>query len=466
VLRLSRALPCLRLLPAGVLAVLGCLAIAVGALGQQGESPEELAARIDRLIVQLDDDNFTVRENASAELAEIGLPAFDKLTATSKDAAVERRQRAAKILAAIKRAEVGLRLASQIRHASLRGAVTLALSPDGRFIYVPGFNANAVNVFKRDAATGGLEHVQSLFDREQLDGVVRLRLSPDGKFAVAPSFRAKSVALFSRDAETGKLTLESTRPHEEEGELKFAKPVEAIFSTDGKFVYAADDPLGIVVVFKVSEGKRLDFVESFAGERGCFAGARGITAHPDGKTLYVGSRQPGTLSVLDRNVDTGKLAIRQLIRDEEGDVHALAGATSAQVSPDGKFVFSLSGRFEGDNAIGVYQVGADGKLALLQEFNADKGDIKDFRGPSDLIISPDGGYVFVSGNTSCSLACFTRDKTTGKLTYVTTLQSVGTGKDADLGANGLKITADGKFLYLAIENASAISVFERTNSSK
>src|SRR5687767_4695870 len=121
--------------PRLIVGAFALLTVSIGAFAQQPDSAAKLAERIDQLIKQLDDDNFTVREKASTELAEIGSPAFDKLTAATKDDAVERRQRAALILLTIKRAEVGLRLASQLKHESLRGAVTLALSPDGRFVY-------------------------------------------------------------------------------------------------------------------------------------------------------------------------------------------------------------------------------------------------------------------------------------------------------------------------------------------
>jgi hypothetical protein len=41
---------------------------------QEAESPAALAARIDRLIRELDDDKFEVRERADAELRAIGEP--------------------------------------------------------------------------------------------------------------------------------------------------------------------------------------------------------------------------------------------------------------------------------------------------------------------------------------------------------------------------------------------------------
>src|SRR5262245_6613077 len=84
----------------GYCCVVVSLVWALGSFGwaQLAESRAILTARIERLIQQLDDDNFAVREKAEAELTTIGEPAREKLTAAAKDSAAERSRRAAKIL--------------------------------------------------------------------------------------------------------------------------------------------------------------------------------------------------------------------------------------------------------------------------------------------------------------------------------------------------------------------------------
>src|SRR5262245_16219782 len=275
------------------------------ALGQQADTDKELAARIDRLIQQLGDDSFTVREKAEQELADIGEPALAKLAIAVKDSSAERSQRAAKLLKDVRRSGVGLRHLETVQHPALIGAVTLVISPDGQFVYVPAFQASSVNVFRRDAVTGLLKHQQSLIDG-QLAGVVTLKLNHDGSLAIASAFGSKSVALFSRNARTGNLTLESVLSNDPGIGLSMVWPIDAIFSNDGKFVYAVDDQGASVIVCAVEGGKRLRHVETFAGQDRCFDGARGLVAHPDGKTIYVSSRRPGTLSVLDRDTASGK----------------------------------------------------------------------------------------------------------------------------------------------------------------
>jgi 6-phosphogluconolactonase (cycloisomerase 2 family) len=437
------------------------------ATAQSAEPPSDLDARIDRLIRDLADDRAEVRQKAASELMKIGLPAVKKLTAVAKDVSSEPGQLAADLLKDIARVAAGLRFSSQIKRPELMGAVTLVLSPDDKYVYVPGWIAASINVFRRDPSTGQLTHQQSVQDKNQLAGVVTLYLNSDGKFAVAAACHSKSIALYARDEINGELTLASMRRWEPDGELDNLEwPIGAIFSTDDKFVYVIDDRKGVVFVFQIAAGE-LKLVEIFKGQGRCFDGARGLTAHPDGKTLYVSSHRAGTLVVLDRDPVTGKLSVRQILRDEEDGVHGLAGTIHACVSRDGKFVYTVSGRFAGDDAIGVFQVGADGKLSVLQEFINEKSELKDFVGGAvGITISPDGTRFYASGAKSGSLACFDRDTVTGKLTYVTTLKSLVTGNKEErqlkLGANGVEFSSDGRFLYLALEDGAAISVLERT----
>ena len=71
-----------------------------GGLGQLTGAPgePELQARIDRLILQLDDARFDQREAASSELEKIGAAASDDLTAAARHASAEVRWRATVIL--------------------------------------------------------------------------------------------------------------------------------------------------------------------------------------------------------------------------------------------------------------------------------------------------------------------------------------------------------------------------------
>jgi 6-phosphogluconolactonase (cycloisomerase 2 family) len=375
------------------------------------------------------------------------------------------KQRALKIVAEIRRTRTGLAYLGNIQRPEMLGIVTAESSADGKFLYAAAWKTSAISVFQRDQATGALTHAQSLSEGENLQGAIGVRLSPDDRLAVAVAFRAKCATLLVRDPKEGTLQTLDVAYGDPAGSVTLAWPTDAVFSADSKFVYVLDDRLATIVVFRVADNK-LKFVESFPGEEQCFAGARGIALSPDGKSLYVTSFQAGTLVVLSRDQASGRLSLKQVLKDG-GKIKGLGGVECVCASPDGKFVYTCSGRFLGTkivggaNGVSAFRVEDDGNLTLVQEFISETSDLKNFAGGNDVIVSPDGLNVYACGTLSKSVACFDRDPKTGKLEYITTLQSDATGGPSELGANALAWSPDAKFLYLTVEDEGVISIFQR-----
>ncbi len=279
-----------------------CLAI----IPPPGRSQDKATqSKVAELIKQLDADDFQAREDAERALIALGEQALAAVSEAAKSDSIEVKQRAMKILAEIRHTRTGLVYVGNIKQADLQGVVTAEVSADGKFVYAAAWKVNAVTVFRRNESTGALSHVQTVAGPENLGGGICLRQSPDGSLGVAVAFQSKTVVLYERDAKEGTLReLEVVRSDPGAG-LILKWPIDAAFSPDSKFVYVLDDQSATVVVFQVLEGKRLKFVESFAGQDECFAGARGISISQDGKTMYVASHRSATLSVLDREVATG-----------------------------------------------------------------------------------------------------------------------------------------------------------------
>lgn len=347
-----------------------------------------------------------------------------------------------------------------IARDSLKTVVAIAISPDGKFAYAAGYNANAVTAFKRDPKTGKLKHLQTFEDKDLLGGSVAIRLSPDGKLGVATCFKSNTVALFSRDAKTGKLRLFDVAKNGERGAKDLNFVIDATFSPDGKFVYAIADGAAAVVTLRVVEGKLLEFVESNKGRDDCFKGARGIAVSADGKFLYVTSALAGTLVVLARDADSGKTAVKQVLKNGVDGAEGLLGAFAVACSPDGKFVYTSSGRFRGTTAISAFQRKSDGTLKFVETLT----DLTGFNGGNEIRIGPKGKHVYACGTKSSSLLVLKRDSKSGKLTPAQTLKNKTDGKLSSVA--GLAISSDGRFVYAAAENDGAISIYERKVESK
>ncbi len=219
-----------------------------------------------------------------------------------------------------------------------------------------------------------------------------------------------------------------------------------------------DEIQGAVVSFRIEDGK-LVIVGTDAGKAGCYAGGRGLAFHPDGKTLFVVCNRAGTLVVADRDPIAGWTRVRQVIKDEEGNVHGLDGAMGVVVSRDGRFVYVNSGRFQGDNAVSVFRLSTNGRLSLVQEIINGQGLLNGFEGGNNLAITPDGLNVYAVATRSGTIACFSRDPGTGKLTLIETIPDGAEGNG--FGAASASISPDGRFVYVPTEDKKAISIFRR-----
>jgi DNA-binding beta-propeller fold protein YncE len=96
---------------------------------------------------------------------------------------------------------------------ALEGALEVRVSPDGRNAYVAASASNAIAVFAREAATGALRQLAgkpgcvsetgtggTCRDGTGLWGASAVALSPDGRFAYAPGFFSSAVAVLRRTA--------------------------------------------------------------------------------------------------------------------------------------------------------------------------------------------------------------------------------------------------------------------------
>jgi 6-phosphogluconolactonase (cycloisomerase 2 family) len=356
-----------------------------------------------------------------------------------------------------------LKLVEAVQRDDLDATVSAAISPDGKFLYSSAWRPASLTVFARDAQSGALEHRQTITSEDLLAGTTALTPSRDGRSAIATAFRSRTAVLYLRDAETGALSQADFVRDGERG-VRFQWPIDAAFSPDGKFAYVIDDhgPVensrGAVIAFRVRDGK-LEHVGDDEGQDGCYFGARGLAFRPDGKTLLVASYQAGALVVADRDEVTGHTSVRQVIKDDEGEAHSLAGAMGVAVSPDGRHAYVSAGRFSGDSAVSAFKFDADGRLAFLQEFRNGEGVLQDFEGGNEIAVSPDGLNVYAVATRSGTVASFLRDPASGQLRYLETRADGG-----DIGgsrAAGIGISPDGRFVYIATEDGKAITVFRR-----
>jgi 6-phosphogluconolactonase (cycloisomerase 2 family) len=267
----------------------------------------------------------------------------------------------------------------------LFGAVALAVSPDGNHVYVAS-RSNTVAAFARNGATGVLTQLSgtggciaesgdgvTCADGNALVGLRGIAISPDGKSVYVTARDGNAVAIFARNATTGVLTQlggtagcvssDGTGGTCAVGRgLLGARGV--MVSADNLNVYIGAQNSSAVAVF--SRNATTGALTQLGGTAGCIAESgdgvtcadgRGLGApihlegSADGKNVYVSSGGTSSLAVFSRNATTGALtqlagAAGCIAESGDGvncaDGKGLNEVVWVTVSPDGANVYAAA----------------------------------------------------------------------------------------------------------------------------
>ena len=342
--------------------------------------------------------------------------------------------------------------------APFLGSHALAISPDGRNVYVTSSKSNAIAIFTRDIKTG----------------VLRQRSGTSGCIALAGAngcARAAGLAL----------------------------PNSVSVSPDGRNVYATS--LGSNAVVSFRRNPSTGALAYLGGGAGCIANAAGagciagraldgpdaVTVSPNGANVYVAAFIGSAVAVFSRNPSTGVLTQPT---DDTGCLVEIptAGCTTdlalgnpegVAVSPDDANVYVAA---PGSNAVdtftrnpstGALTQATDGTGCIVNTALAGCTTGVQLAGADALAVSPDGASVYVTSFGSNSVTAFTRATNTGQLTQLTgtsacviNLLAVNCSLGRKLSSpEGLAVSPDGASVYVTAFTSGALDVFNRNADS-
>jgi len=279
------------------------------------------------------------------------------------------------------------------------GVYSVVISPDGKNVYAAGYISDALVTFTRDAVTGRLSVLDIIRDgvdgADGLDGARMASVSPDGRHVYLAGYNDNALTLFTRDAATGELTFVRTFRDGDPGVDGLAKAVSVTVSSDGDHVYAVAYGNRVVTVLSRDAATGELAVVQKVSDTG--TGPYCAVVSPDGRHVYTTAVGGDRLTVFQRELssvyyvtlDAGQVAAERdfagyLIRSEaSGEVGLLASSDSGASdgddltnrdngSPLTTLQFAVSGTlagatvtiYAGSTAIGTAVAGADGTTVV------------------------------------------------------------------------------------------------------
>jgi 6-phosphogluconolactonase (cycloisomerase 2 family) len=192
-----------------------------------------------------------------------------------------------------------------------------------------------------------------------------------------------------------------------------------------------------------------------------------IIVSADGRHVYATGEADNAFAVFSRdnhaaNTGFGMLSYRGQAKDNINSVQGMVGASSIAVSPDGDYLY-VSG--QADNALSRFQRDPWTGMPtwLDQNVHGDSG-VAGLTGPLDVRVSKDGNYVYVVSLTDNSLVVFQRNRDFmspdyGKLRIIQNMID-GVGGVAGLNSpSDMSISPDDQHLYVV--TADSVLVIQR-----
>jgi DNA-binding beta-propeller fold protein YncE len=393
------------------------------------------------------------------------------------------------------------------------GSRAIAVSPDGKHVYVASSGSDAIAIFTRNRKSGVLTQAKKTAGciaakgaggctvAIGLDEPNSVAISPNGRSVYATSRAGNSITAFARNPTTGALRQlppplagcisGAPLPGCASG-LALLAPDVVVVSPDGSNVYVGSFFGNAVAAFTRNpsngalaqlSGNAACIAEETAG---CATGmalksVEGLAISADGATVYAATALSNAVVTLSRNPSTGALAQAS---DGSGCIvdsaltgctvgRELSGANAVAVSPDDDDVYATSlfassvTSFSRTASSGLLtqKEGTAGCLIYLRSAGCSFG--RALLAPEGLAVSPDGRNVYGAAFKTGAIAVLDRGKSGAVAQKPGTAGCLArslpgcTAARALKGVSSIALSPDGLYLYSTSFESDAVDVFRR-----
>lgn len=295
----------------------------------------------------------------------------------------------------------------------------LAIHPSGKFLYsvsevndANGKPGGAVSAFTLDRKTGALKPLNH--QSSEGAGPCHVAVDKTGKVAMVANYGSGSIASLPIKADGSLDKAASAIQHEGSsvvpGRQAGPHAHSMNVSPDNRFAFAADLGLDKVLIYKLDPAKgTLTANDPAFGKAIPGGGPRHFAFHPSGRFAYVCNEIKSSVTAFTYDAEKGSLTELQTITTLPEET---AGNSTAeiQVHPSGKFLYCSN---RGHDSLAIYTI--DEKTGKLTASGHQKTLGKT---PRNFGIDPTGAYVIACNQATDNVVVFKVDQATGKLTQV------------------------------------------------
>jgi 6-phosphogluconolactonase (cycloisomerase 2 family) len=285
----------------------------------------------------------------------------------------------------------------------------LALSSNGERLYTVHGDMSKVSAFAVERTTGMLTFIGEQSTRG--NNPVHLAIDFSGRYMVVSNHSSSSLAVLpiktdgSLEEVTQLTVLDGPiGPHRVEQNL--SKPHQALFDQSGEFIVAADKGLDRIFSFRFKDGQLSAANPTFVIAREC-AGPRHVAFHRNSKFAYCVNELDSTVTTYRYSPRDGSLTALQIVSTLPDTFTANSRASEIQLDRSGRFAYASN---RGHNSIAMFRIdGTSGHLTFMDTVQT-LG-----KTPRFIATSPDGQFMYALNEDSDSIVAFNVDHASGRL---------------------------------------------------
>lgn len=293
------------------------------------------------------------------------------------------------------------------------------MSPDKKNIYTTA--QYSMSVFSYDTITRDLTFIRSYMDGDDgfngLYGSTCVVVSHDNKNVYVASESDNCLSVCDRDVNTGLLTVKTILWDNVNGNPGLLGAHAIAISNDDRFLYiTAWNDNKVSMYARDTATGNLAWLQTLNGPG--TDGMYNIKLSNDNNYIYISSHGNNVFYIYQRNPVTGAMTYLQTVQNGVNGVQGLFGTKALEISHDNNFLYALC-----NSALVVFSRNIlTGLVTYVTTYTDGVGGVDGLQGNYSITIPPDDKSVYTVSHNDSSLTTFSRNTTTGLLTYMNSVK--------------------------------------------